>query len=258
MAQMADSAKVIPLPVGQRGHPAASAERASAPADKTTPAPAVVQAGDEQKKLETQLVERARRGDTQAFRTLVERYQKRVFSLALGFLKNPDEARDVSQEAFLKVFQHLATFQGSASFYTWLYRITVNLCIDRKRKTSRHGTVEFDEKFVHEEVGSPVDKLSPNRIGFDPGRALHNRERRDRLNLALQELSEQHRAVLLLREIDGLSYKEIADVLECPEGTVMSRLFHARRQMQDLLRDFADNNKREAAPVAGTPHGVSR
>ena len=205
---------------------------------------------EETKRAEAQLVERARRGDAQAFRTLVERYQRRVYSLALGFLKDPDEARDISQEAFLKVYRHLPTFQGTASFYTWLYRITVNLCIDLRRKAGRGNQVEFDEKIAREEVGSPADGLSTQRLGFDPGRALHNTELRGRLTTALAKLSEQHRAVLLLREVDGLSYKEIADVLECPEGTVMSRLFHARRQMQELLHEFAENKPREGASSA--------
>ena len=212
--------------------------------------PAKGGATDEAKRAEAQLVDRARRGDAQAFRTLVERHQRRVYALALGFLKDPDEARDIAQEAFLKVYRHLPTFQGTASFYTWLYRITVNLCIDLRRKAGRGNQVEFDEKVAREEVGSPADELSSQRLGFDPARALHNTELRGRITTALGKLSEQHRAVLLLREVDGLSYKEIADVLECPEGTVMSRLFHARRQMQELLHEFAETKPREAASSA--------
>ena len=169
-------------------------------------------------------------------------------------MRDPDQAYDVSQEAFLKVYRHLGSFQGTSSFYTWVYRITVNLCIDLRRKANRGSGMhaEFDERIVHEEVGSPADQLSPQRLGFDPARALSNSELRQKIVGALGKLSEQHRAVLLLREVDGLSYKEIADVLECPEGTVMSRLFHARKQMQDLLREFADlDQNREAATVKG-------
>jgi len=223
---------------------------AAAGSKSDKPGPAGGSAAEESKRAEAQLVERARRGDPQAFRALVERYQRRVYSLALGFLKDPDEARDVAQEAFLKVYRHLGTFQGSASFYTWVYRITVNLCIDLRRKAGRGNQVEFDEKVARTEVGSPADELSCQRLGFDPGRALHNSELRGRITTALQKLSEQHRAVLLLREVDGLSYKEIAEVLECPEGTVMSRLFHARRQMQELLHEFAETKSREAANSA--------
>ena len=234
---------VIALPKA-RGAAAGSKSNQPEPAGETT------KVAEEAKRAEAQLVERARRGDPQAFRALVERYQRRVYSLALGFLKDPDEARDVAQEAFLKVYRHLGTFQGSASFYTWVYRITVNLCIDLRRKAGRGNQVEFDEKVARTEVGSPADELSCQRLGFDPGRALHNSELRGRITAALQKLSEQHRAVLLLREVDGLSYKEIADVLECPEGTVMSRLFHARRQMQELLHEFAETKSREAANSA--------
>lgn len=200
---------------------------------------------------EAALIERIRRGDRQAFRVLVDRYQRRVYTLALGFVRDPDEARDVSQEAFLKVYRHLDTFHGQSNFYTWLYRITVNLCIDLRRKAGRGNQSEFDERIAHDEAGSPADQISPGRLRFDPAKALHNRELRERLNAALEQLSETHRSVLLLREVEGLSYKEIAEVLECPEGTVMSRLFHARRQMQQLLLDFAEPGPtKEAANLA--------
>ncbi len=186
------------------------------------------------------LVEQARRGNQRAFQGLVERYQRKVYALALGLLRDPDEARDTAQEAFLKVHQHLDGFQGSASFYTWIYRITVNLCIDQLRKAGRGGKVEFDEAAQFQEVGSPADELAPRRLGFDPHRALSDKELRQRIQEALGTLSEQHRAVLLLREVDGLSYKEMADILGCAEGTIMSRLFHARKRMQELLHGYVE------------------
>jgi RNA polymerase sigma-70 factor (ECF subfamily) len=244
-------ANVIALPTANANASQAAAPRGQDPAPADKPAGATgKEAPEDVRRAEAQLVERARRGDAQAFRALVERYQRRVYSLALGFLKNPDEARDIAQEAFLKVYRHLPSFQGSASFYTWIYRITVNLCIDLRRKAGRGNQVEFDEKVAREEVGSPADELSPQRLGFDPARALANSELRGRITAALGQLTEQHRAVLLLREVDGLSYKEIAEVMACPEGTVMSRLFHARRQMQELLHEFAEYKTREAAPSA--------
>ncbi|MBL9043991.1 MAG: sigma-70 family RNA polymerase sigma factor [Myxococcales bacterium] len=193
------------------------------------------------------MVERCRQGDQRAFRTLVERYQRKVFSLAFGLLKDPDEARDISQEAFLKAHRHIGSFQGTASFYTWLYRITVNLCIDRKRKVGRGSEVELDERLSHRQVGSPADVLSAQKLSFNPQRVAQSSELRHRILEALAQLSEQHRAVLVLREVEGLSYKEIADSMDCPEGTVMSRLFHARRQMQQLLSDFAEDAEQEGA-----------
>ncbi len=220
---------------------------------KVIPLPTPVQPGkqpdvtDEQKRAEADLVERSRRGDQKAFRILVERYQRRVFSLAFGLLKDPDEARDISQEAFLKAHRHLGSFQGTASFYTWLYRITVNLCIDRKRRVGRGSEVELDERLSHRQVGSPADILSTQKLSFSPQRVAQSSELRKRILAALAQLSEQHRAVLILREVEGLSYKEIADSMDCPEGTVMSRLFHARRQMQELLSDFAEDAEQEGA-----------
>ncbi len=229
MAQTSDSsAKVIPLP-----HQAGPAK--------------VGDAGDEHRRAEAELVERCRQGDQRAFRTLVERYQRKVFSLAFGLLKDPDEARDISQEAFLKAHRHIGSFQGTASFYTWLYRITVNLCIDRKRKVGRGSEVELDERLSHRQVGSPADVLSAQKLSFNPQRVAQSSELRHRILEALAQLSEQHRAVLVLREVEGLSYKEIADSMDCPEGTVMSRLFHARRQMQQLLSDFAEDAEQEGA-----------
>jgi RNA polymerase sigma-70 factor (ECF subfamily) len=243
---------VIPLSAA-RPHSSASASASASTSARGTAArqPAPEASKAESREEDAKLVERCRRGDRQAFRSLVERYQRKVYTLALGFVRDPDQAYDISQEAFLKVFRHLDSFQGASSFYTWVYRITVNLCIDLRRKKS-HGTgqAEFDERIAHEEVGSPADQLSPQRLGFDPARALHNAELRKKLLAALEQLSEQHRTVLLLREVDGLSYKEIADVMECPEGTVMSRLFHARRQMQELLREFADVDANKEAATA--------
>jgi RNA polymerase sigma-70 factor (ECF subfamily) len=235
--QDAPKSNVIPLPVRPVGAAAAPEAKAEARA--------------EERAAEAELIERARRGDQRAFRSLVEKYQRRVFGLALGILKNPDEARDVSQEAFLKAHRHLGTFQGSASFYTWIYRITVNLCIDLRRKAGRDHA-EFDERLAPRDVGGPAASVSPQRLSFDPQRALHNAELRQRMMAALQELSETHRTVLLLREVEGLSYKEIAESMDCPEGTVMSRLFHARQKMQELLREFVDfdTSSKEGAPRA--------
>jgi RNA polymerase sigma-70 factor (ECF subfamily) len=149
----------------------------------------------------------------------------------------------VCQEAFWKAHNAIASFDGSAQFFTWMYRITVNLAIDHLRKR-RGEKVEFDDARSNGEgeLGDPTG-ISPRRLGFDPGRALADRELRSQLEVALGQLSPAHRAVLVLREVEGLSYQEMADVVGCSIGTIMSRLFHARKKMQALLIEArgADN-----------------
>jgi RNA polymerase sigma-70 factor (ECF subfamily) len=180
-----------------------------------------------------QLVDAAKRGDVGAFRQLVTRHQRRAYAVALGMVHDPDDARDVCQEAFLKVHKNLATFEGEAQFFTWLYRIVMNLCIDHLRK-KRGQQVEFDET---QGAQSEADEagIAPVRTGFDPARALADKELRAQILRALEKLSPAHRAVLVMREVDGLSYQEMADTMECSIGTIMSRLFHARKKMQTLL-----------------------
>jgi RNA polymerase sigma-70 factor (ECF subfamily) len=190
-----------------------------------------------------QLVGKAKAGDRAAFAELLRRYERRVFSVANAVMRNPDDAKDVCQEAFWKAHNAIASFDGSAQFFTWMYRITVNLAIDHLRKR-RGEKVEFDDARTNGEgeLGDPTG-ISPRRLGFDPGRALADRELRGQLEAALGQLSPAHRAVLVLREVEGLSYQEMADVIGCSIGTIMSRLFHARKKMQALLIDArgADN-----------------
>jgi RNA polymerase sigma-70 factor (ECF subfamily) len=194
-----------------------------------------------------QLVDDARRGSTEAFSVLVRRHQRKAFAVALGVLHDPEDAKDVCQEAFLRVHKGLDRFEGDAQFFTWLYRIIVNLAIDQLRK-KRGEKFEFDEKI---ESDSPDPSgIAPQRLGFDPARALGDKELRGKIRGALDQLSAVHRTVLVLREVEGLSYKEIADAMECSIGTVMSRLFHARKKMQSLLGEYAvsDENQRKEAP----------
>ncbi len=181
------------------------------------------------------LIMQAKAGDQQAFRELVGRYQQKVYGISFGMLHNADDAMDVSQEAFIKVHRYLDNFKGTSSFYTWLYRITVNLCIDHIRKHKKATVLDFDEAIGHDE--DTPNEIVPSTLGMNPGRNLDRKELRGLINKALETLSPAHRAVILMREVEGLSYKEIADVLEISIGTVMSRLFHARRRMQAALVD---------------------
>jgi len=183
------------------------------------------------------LVEAAKRGDRDAFRTLFERYHRRAYALAFGVVRHHDDALDVVQDAFIKAHKHLDKFEGNSSFYTWLYRIVMNLAIDHLRKHRRVRPVELDETRIDE----GDDTLLPKILGGNPGRALMDKEIRARIDQALDELSENHRAVLVMRELEGFSYEEMAQAMGCSKGTIMSRLFHARRNMQKRLLDLIEH-----------------
>jgi len=184
-----------------------------------------------------ELVQRARGGDREAFRQLVERYQRKVGALALGMLRNQDDALDVVQETFTKAYQSLDRFKGDSSFYTWVYRIASNLCIDHQRRESRatHLPYEHDDRTPGAVGEGTLLDGTPRDQPFDRTRDAQLGER---LRIAIAELTPEHRAVILLREVDGLSYEEISQVLQCPKGTVMSRLHYARRQLQARLREM--------------------
>jgi RNA polymerase sigma-70 factor (ECF subfamily) len=202
-----------------------------------------------------ELVEAARKGDRDAFRTLFERYHRRAYALAFGVLHNQDDALDVVQDAFIKAHKYLDKFEGNSSFYTWLYRIVMNLAIDHLRKHRRAKPVELDEQHL-EEGAAAGDELLPKMLGGNPGRALMDKEIRARIDQALSELSENHRSVLVMRELEGMSYEEMAQAMNCSKGTIMSRLFHARKNMQKRLADLFDrpvaNDESEDAAASGS------
>ncbi|MGQ0504337.1 MAG: RNA polymerase sigma factor, partial [Myxococcaceae bacterium] len=152
------------------------------------------------------LVKRVRGGDQRAFKLLVERYQRKVYAVALGMLKDKEEAMDVSQEAFVKVYKYLDHFKGDSSFYTWLYRITSNICIDviRKKGAGREH-VEFDESVALDASEAQIGALG-SKLGTNPQKSALRKELAEKIQAALQEVPEKHRAILLLREVEGLSY----------------------------------------------------
>jgi RNA polymerase sigma-70 factor, ECF subfamily len=191
------------------------------------------------------LVERAKEGDREAFRVIFERYHRRAYTLALGVVHNPDDALDVVQEAFLRAHRHLGGFEGNASLYTWLYRIVMNVAIDHLRKHNRNVTVDYDDAVAHLDTDAPADlaQLVPQLVNGNPAKELGRREIREKIDEALAKLSANHRSVLVMREIDGLSYEEMAKVMKCSKGTIMSRLFHARRYMQKYLLEFLGGKK---------------
>ena len=183
------------------------------------------------------LIARAQAGDKVAFRRLVERHQRRAFAIALGLVRDENDARELVQDAFLRVYKSLGSFQGGSSFFTWLYRIITNLSIDLIRKPGRQTTDIKDAQLELDE-SSDFDLPFLSRFdGADPADVVRRGEIAERLRAALDALPSYHRAVIVMREIEGLSYEEMAQVMDVSKGTIMSRLFHARQKLQRALAD---------------------
>lgn len=181
---------------------------------------------------EAELIERARKGDSEAFGVLVERYQRRVANVALAVVHNQDDAIELAQEAFVRAYENLSKFESRSSFSTWLYRIAANLAIDFWRREGRHVVLRGEDA-----------ENEMRRMPSDTGDSFKTASRKElsaRLTAALEELTPEHRTVILLREVEGLSYDEISDALQCPRGTVMSRLHYARNKLRVLLKDIPE------------------
>jgi RNA polymerase sigma-70 factor (ECF subfamily) len=179
---------------------------------------------------EAELIERAKKGDAEAFGILVERYQRRVVGVAYAVVHNQDDALELAQETFVRAFQSLPRFESRSSFSTWLYRIAANLSIDFRRHEGRHPV-------LHGEDAENEIRRIPS-VGADSFNIAARGELAGRIREALNELTPEHRAVILLREVEGLSYDEISEVLNCPRGTVMSRLHYARNRLREILKDW--------------------
>ena len=185
----------------------------------------------EQPEDDRSLVDRARQGDPEAFAALVRRHQDRAFNLAYQMLRNREDALDISQEAFARAYTSLQSFKGEASFGTWLHRIVVNLAIDGLRRRQRSGSRSFDDA-----RGVP-EEAEADPLGSDhPGVSLESKQVRALLERGIALLPPAQRAVLVLREVEGMSYEEISRTVGCNLGTVMSRLFYARRKLQQVLK----------------------
>lgn len=181
------------------------------------------------------LVKRARQGDLGAYDELVRRYQERIYSTVYHMTSNHEDANDLAQEAFIKAFQALKSFKGGSSFYTWVYRIAVNKTINflKQRKNKAHMSLD-DLDFNAEHDPDLVALISEKT----PRREINLAELHEKLNSAMQKLSEPHRLVVTLHDVQGLSHEEIAQIMECNVGTVRSRLFYARQQLQAYLSDY--------------------
>ena len=175
----------------------------------------------------------AQQGDTDAFEELVARHRDKIYARAYSMMRNEEEAIDLSQEAWVKGWQRLVQFHGESSFGTWLTRIVINLCLDQLRKQKRQRTESIEA--MSEESGG-VERQMPV-VTPNPTAGLERRELRQRIDRALNQLSHEHRTALILHEFEEMEYKEIAKTMGCSIGTVMSRLFYARRKMAVLLGD---------------------
>ena len=171
----------------------------------------------------------ARRGDTAAFESLLRRYEKRVLALTGRMCRNPEDAQEAAQEAFLAAWQGLPSFRGDASFSTWLYRLTSNACVDLMRREGRHSNAA-GPSLNDEETGLDVPDTAPS-----PQESAERKELREQIEEGLRSLSPEHRQVLILREIHQLSYEEIAQSLELDLGTVKSRINRGRKQLRNFL-----------------------
>lgn len=170
-------------------------------------------------------------GDSRAFEFLFEKYREKVFRIAYRFVRNKEDALEVVQDVFLNVHTGIARFKTDSKFFTWLYRIAVNRAIDFTRARKARSTVEAD----HEVLESQEKPLPGRSTERSPVELAQERELDEKVALAVQSLSEKHRTVFLLHASENLSYKEIAEVMKCSVGTVMSRLFYARKRLQEIL-----------------------
>src|SRR6266568_9371743 len=199
---------------------------------ETTPAQADVS--------ELDLVRQCQAGQTEAFDQLVTRYRIRVFAMIYNMVHNEQDAWDLAQESFVKAWKSIKRFRRHSSFYTWIYRIVMNVTIDWLRKKQIKGAgSEFDDSIQLKEI-DPASRTVPKAEPL-PHERMERSEIRVKIDNAIGQLSPEHRAVILMKEIEDMQYHEIAETLGCSIGTVMSRLFYARKKLQTLLKDVYEN-----------------
>ena len=184
---------------------------------------------------ETELVSKARHGDLESYDELVRRYQERIYATIYHMTSNHEDANDLAQEAFIKAFHALKSFKGGSSFYTWVYRIAVNKTINFLKQRKNKAQMSLDDLDFNAEHDPDLVALISDKT---PRREVNLAELQEKLNGAMQKLSEPHRLVVTLHDVQGLSHEEIAKIMDCNIGTVRSRLFYARQQLQAYLSDY--------------------
>jgi len=184
---------------------------------------------------EMALVKRAKQGDLTAYDELVRRYQERIYATVYHMTANHEDANDLAQDAFIKAFQALKSFKGGSSFYTWVYRIAVNKTINFLKQRKNKAQMSLDDLDFNAEHDPDLVALISDKT---PRREASLAELQEKLNAAMQKLSEPHRLVVTLHDVQGMSHEEIAEIMGCNIGTVRSRLFYARQQLQAYLSDY--------------------
>lgn len=188
---------------------------------------------------DVKLVKLSQRGDTRAYEELVARHRDKIFARAFSMMRSEEDAYDLSQEAWIKGWQRLHQFHGDSSFSTWMTRIVINLCLDQLRKYKRQRAESID---ALEEDRGGVERQMPV-VTINPTAGLERSELRKQIDKAMEQLSDTHRTVLILHEFEELEYKEIAKRMKCSLGTVMSRLFYARRRLASLMAGWKRENE---------------
>ncbi len=192
------------------------------------------------REIDQQLVERAQRGDKHAFGLLVSKYQRKLGRLLSRFIRDPTEVEDVTQEAFIKAYRALPTFRGDSAFYTWLYRIGINTAKNYLVALGRRAPTTTS---IDNEDAESIDDGDQLRDLNTPENQLMSRQVAETVNQSLEQLPEELRTAITLREIEGLSYEDIANIMSCPIGTVRSRIFRAREAIAEKLRPLIGTNK---------------
>jgi RNA polymerase sigma-70 factor (ECF subfamily) len=178
---------------------------------------------------ETEMISRCQQGDPEALREIFDRYHKKVYRIAYGVVRQREEALDIVQEVFIKLFRSIKNFKGRSHFYTYLYRMVMNTAIDHARKTGK----QFISSLNEEGSFQPSDEVEKG-----PERILLHKEAEEKLKWAMEKLPAEQKAALIFRAVENLSYQEMAEAMGCSIGTVMSRLHYGRKKMQELLKDY--------------------